>query len=53
VRAIYACESSVFSEKRTHFDTNHMLTVVWDASNLTKAGELLTATIRARFGASP
>ena len=27
---IYTCEKSVFEEEKTHFDTNHMHTVLWD-----------------------
>ena len=46
VPVIYTCEVTKFKEKRTHFDTNHMLTVPWDISNLDNAGRLLTSTIR-------
>jgi hypothetical protein len=48
---IYTCESSAWAAKKTHFDTNHMLTVVWDENDLNKAGESLTATIRATLRA--
>jgi hypothetical protein len=44
---IYTCRRDVFTEKKTHFDTNHHLTVAWDKSDLANAGELLKATIRA------
>lgn len=44
---IYTCEKAKFIEKPTHFDTNHHLTIFWDASNPQKAAEELTATIRA------
>lgn len=43
---IYTCEASKFDEKKTHFDTNHMHTVKWDADKLEDAGHALTATIR-------
>jgi nucleoside 2-deoxyribosyltransferase len=43
---IYMCEESIFKNKGTHFDTNHLHTVVWNASDPTKAANDLTATIR-------
>jgi hypothetical protein len=44
---IYTCEASKFQATKTHFDTNHHLTIQWDASDPRKAGEALKATIRA------
>lgn len=46
---IYACRKDVFDDKTkgTHFDTNHHLTVVWEADKLPDAMEKLKATIRA------
>jgi hypothetical protein len=44
---IYTCEKSAWQEKQTHFDTNHLLTIIWDPAQPEHAGELLTATIRA------
>ena len=44
---IYTCEKSAWEEKKTHFDTNHLLTIIWDPTNPKDAGEALTATIRA------
>lgn len=44
---IYTCEKSAWEEKKTHFDTNHLLTIVWDAAKPKEAGDALTATIRA------
>lgn len=45
---IYTCEKQKFeSDKTTHFDTNHHLTVLWDEADLPMAGEQLKATIRA------
>ncbi len=44
---IFTCEKSVFDDKKTHFDTNHHLTIVWDEKAPEVAGEELTATIRA------
>ena len=43
---IYTCEAGKFDAKMTHFDTNHMHTVKWDADKLDEAGQALTATIR-------
>lgn len=46
---IYTCRKDVFDDKTkgTHFDTNHHLTVVWEADKLSEAIEKLKATIRA------
>ncbi len=44
---IYTCKKQIFDAEKTHFDTNHHLTVLWDESDLPKAGEQLKATIRA------
>jgi hypothetical protein len=48
---IYTCEKTVWDEKETHFDTNHMLTIVWDSAKPKEAGNALTATIRATLRA--
>jgi hypothetical protein len=44
---IYTCENGKFREKKTHFDTNHMVTVPWTETEPEIAARLLTATIRA------
>jgi hypothetical protein len=46
---IYTCERSVFDDrtKGTHFDTNHHLTVIWEAASPATAVTKLKATIRA------
>jgi len=44
---IYTCEKKKFKEKKTHFDTNHHLTILWDSNNLQEAANQLKATIRA------
>ncbi|HEX4041661.1 MAG TPA: hypothetical protein VHY10_08170 [Xanthobacteraceae bacterium] len=44
---LYTCEHQKFEGKKTHFDTNHMVTIPWDIRNLEDAGRKLTATIRA------
>jgi len=46
---IYTCEEGIWNEMKTHFDTNHMVTIIWNAANLDAAAENLTATIRATF----
>jgi hypothetical protein len=48
---IYTCEQEAWNEKKTHFDTNHMLTIIWKATDLDKTGNELTATIRATLRA--
>lgn len=44
---IYTCERSKFEATKTHFDTNHHLTIVWDSATPEPAAEALKATIRA------
>jgi uncharacterized protein YbaR (Trm112 family) len=44
---IYTCKKQIFDAEKTHFDTNHHLTVLWDEADLSMAGEQLKATIRA------
>jgi hypothetical protein len=44
---IYTCEQEKFDKTKTHFDTNHHLTVMWDKSKPTVAAEKLKVTIRA------
>ena len=46
---IYTCEESKFSEFKTHFDTAHHLTVVWNKDEPEVACDLLKATIRFTF----
>jgi nucleoside 2-deoxyribosyltransferase len=46
---IYTCEKSYFKAEKTHFDTNHCTTVLWDAAEPEKAAEQLKATIRNTF----
>jgi hypothetical protein len=48
---IYTCERNAWEERKTHFDTNHLLTIVWDPANPKKASDELTATIRATLRA--
>ena len=44
---IYTCEKEKFQADKTHFDTNHHLTIIWDNDAPESAGENLKATIRA------
>lgn len=44
---IYICEKEKFESDKTHFDTNHHLTIIWGKDALQKAGADLKATIRA------
>jgi len=44
---IYTCEKSYFKGKGTHFDTNHLHTVLWEKNNLEEALNNLKITIRA------
>jgi hypothetical protein len=44
---IYTCEKKRFQTAKTHFDTNHHLTILWDIAAPETAGIDLTATIRA------
>ncbi|MFB3787190.1 MAG: hypothetical protein ACE15F_12570 [bacterium] len=44
---IYTCEKDKFEKEKTHFDTNHHLTIIWDKNSPETAGEQLKATIRA------
>lgn len=44
---IYTCEKEKFETEKTHFDTNHHLTIIWNKDSPRSAGENLKATIRA------
>ena len=44
---IYTCEKEKFEIGKTHFDTNHHLTIIWDKDSPESAGQNLKATIRA------
>ena len=51
VPVIYMCEKTKWKDRKTHFDTNHMATIIWDIDHLEKAKDLLVATIRATLRA--
>lgn len=44
---IYSCEQRYFNENKTHFDTNHLHTILWEEDKLGDSTEELKATIRA------
>ncbi|MBF0268794.1 MAG: hypothetical protein HQL44_09385 [Alphaproteobacteria bacterium] len=46
-KVIYTCERAFFDLHRTHFDTNHCTTIIWEEDGLEEAGRKLTDTIRA------
>jgi len=50
---IYTCRKDVWDDfddngnRKIHFDTNHLVTIIWDPKDLGDAANKLTATIRA------
>jgi hypothetical protein len=42
----YTCEASKFNGAKTHFDTEHLLTIKWTLEDLSKAEDELKAAIR-------
>ena len=48
---IYTCEKKKFEASKTHFDTNHHLTVPWDPDQSQEVSRELKATIRATLPA--
>jgi nucleoside 2-deoxyribosyltransferase len=44
---IYACQAKQWEIRKSHFDTNHLTTVIWEASDPKAAEERLLDTIRA------
>ena len=44
---IYTCRRAEWDKAKTHFDTNHMLTVIWDPADLMPSGKQISAIIRA------
>jgi hypothetical protein len=51
IPVIYMCEKAEWEKDKTHFDTNHMATIIWDSSTLQKAEDDLVAMIRATLRA--
>lgn len=44
---IYTCREKEWHDQKTHFDTNHLVTVIWSTDKLDETASKLTATIRA------
>ena len=51
IPVIYTCEKSEWKTNKTHFDTNHMATIIWDIDDLKKSEVALVAIIRATLRA--
>ena len=51
IPVIYTCEKAEWKKNKTHFDTNHMATIIWDIDELKKAENALVAMIRATLRA--
>ncbi len=48
---IYTCRKMEWDVNKTHFDTSHLNTIIWDPENLRDAETRLTATVRATLPA--
>jgi hypothetical protein len=44
---LYTCREAEWNAQKSHFDTNHMNTIIWNVSKLDVAAERIAATIRA------
>jgi hypothetical protein len=51
IPVIYTCEKTAWAKNKSHFDTNHMATIIWDSADLKKAEDSLVAMIRATLRA--
>lgn len=51
IPVIYTCEKKAWEKSKSHFDTNHMVTILWDSAELKRAEDALAATIRATLRA--
>ena len=45
IPVIYVCERSVFDRESTHFDTNHLTTVMWSLDQIEKFEDELVAAV--------
>jgi hypothetical protein len=43
---IYTCRQKEWDEEKTHFDTNHLRTIIWNPARLDEAAKQLRAMIR-------
>jgi nucleoside 2-deoxyribosyltransferase len=48
---IYTCRRAEWHKAKTHFDTNHMVTVIWDPADLKPSEDQMVAIIRATLRA--
>jgi hypothetical protein len=48
-KVYYTCEASKFHTAKTHFDTEHMLTIKWSSDNMAAALDVLKSAIRNDF----
>lgn len=46
---IYTCERAYFEKHKTHFDTNHYFTVLWDEGNIEEDMQVLKSSIEIAF----
>lgn len=46
---IYLCEKKKWDDMKTHFDTNHQTTIIWDEDDPLSGMKQLQATIRSSF----
>jgi hypothetical protein len=51
IPVVYTCEKADWQKNKTHFDTNHMATIIWDINDLKAAENALVAMIRATLRA--
>jgi hypothetical protein len=51
IPVIYTCEQTAWQKNKSHFDTNHMATIIWNAKDKKKAEDALVAMIRATLRA--
>jgi hypothetical protein len=47
IPVIYTCETGAWKTNKPHFDTNHLATIIWDASKPKEAEDALTSMVRA------
>lgn len=50
---LYICERNKFDAAKTHFDTNHLTTVLWDADRPSEFIDQLVATLRRSLNLFP
>lgn len=50
---LYLCQRAKFDKEKSHFDTNHLTTVLWEADNPTEFVNQLIATLRRSLNLFP